>query len=290
MVWPTRPVAPTTATVIALEDGISDMATLRLLVYRGTRRHHSAPHGCWTEADAPRRTHWEPRLGEGNSVESELTFPSMVARGRGRPPHPDVLTPAEWGVLEMWRHGMGRSEIASRRGISQYAVRYHLRNIAGKLGVEHYSELRHWPGFASTSLRREQSPMATTTKLDLGELRPGLAHEQGRGRRRALVQGSARAVAHLHLRRPRLLQPGHHAAVHPRHTRQRGMAAVLDALFRSPDIQVAYDELQRRGVHFLGAPHMIFKDDSTGVEEWMAFFDDPDGNTLAVMSRVSPSA
>ena len=94
----------------------------------------------------------------------------MVSRGRGRPPHPDVLTPAEWGVLEMWRHGLGRSAIAERRGISQYAVRYHLRNIAGKLGVEHYSELRHWPGFAATSLRKEQSPMATTTKLELGQL------------------------------------------------------------------------------------------------------------------------
>src|SRR6188508_2971124 len=82
-------------------------------------------------------------LGEGNSDSFELTFPSMVTRGRGRPPHPDVLTPAEWGVLEMWRHGLGRSAIAQRRGISQYAVRYHLRNIAGKLGVEHYSELRH---------------------------------------------------------------------------------------------------------------------------------------------------
>ena len=112
-----------------------------------------------------------PSEGEGKSGRFDLAFPSMVTRGRGRPPHPDILTPAEWGVLEMWRHGMGRSAIAERRGISQYAVRYHLRNIAGKLGVEHYSELRHWPGFANSSLRKEQSLMApTTTELDLGQL------------------------------------------------------------------------------------------------------------------------
>ena len=37
---------------------------------------------------------------------------------------------------------------------------------------------------------------------------------------------------------------------------------------------------------FQGAPHMIYKDDETGTEEWFAFFDDPDGNTLALLARV----
>ena len=37
-------------------------------------------------------------------------------RGRGRPPHPDLLTPAEWAVLDLVRHGMRRAEIARRRG------------------------------------------------------------------------------------------------------------------------------------------------------------------------------
>src|SRR5258706_9977408 len=78
----------------------------------------------------------------------------MARCGRGRPPHPDVLTPAEWAILDAWRHGMTRAVIAARRGVSVYAVRYHLRNIAGKLGVERSSELRHWPGFPVTSGRR----------------------------------------------------------------------------------------------------------------------------------------
>jgi methylmalonyl-CoA/ethylmalonyl-CoA epimerase len=55
--------------------------------------------------------------------------------------------------------------------------------------------------------------------------------------------------------------------------------------FRVPDIQVAYDELSARGAEFQGAPHMIFRHPS-GVEEWMAFFTDPDGHLLAVMSQV----
>jgi hypothetical protein len=31
---------------------------------------------------------------------------------------------------------------------------------------------------------------------------------------------------------------------------------------------------------------MIYRDDATGSEEWMAFFEDSEGNTLAVMARV----
>lgn len=55
--------------------------------------------------------------------------------------------------------------------------------------------------------------------------------------------------------------------------------------FRVPDINAAYDELTARGVAFQGAPHMIFRHDS-GLEEWMAFFSDPDGHLLAIMSQV----
>jgi len=39
---------------------------------------------------------------------------------------------------------------------------------------------------------------------------------------------------------------------------------------------------------FTGAPHRIHTDDETGVEEWMALFDDGESNTLAIMSRVQP--
>jgi len=60
--------------------------------------------------------------------------------------------------------------------------------------------------------------------------------------------------------------------------------------FLVPDIAAAHTTLSARGVHFSGAPHMIYRDDTSGVEEWMAFFDDPDGNTLAIMARVAPAA
>jgi len=59
--------------------------------------------------------------------------------------------------------------------------------------------------------------------------------------------------------------------------------------FVVPDIDAAHARLMGRGVSFKGAPHMIHRDDATGTEEWMAFFEDPDGNLLAVMAAVSRS-
>ncbi|MEA2676590.1 MAG: hypothetical protein QOJ81_731 [Chloroflexota bacterium] len=60
--------------------------------------------------------------------------------------------------------------------------------------------------------------------------------------------------------------------------------------FAVDDINVATDLLKGRGVKFQGAPHMIYKDDSTGIEEWFSFFEDPDGNVLALLARVGPAA
>ena len=45
--------------------------------------------------------------------------------------------------------------------------------------------------------------------------------------------------------------------------------------------------LEQRGIVFTSAPHLIHRH-ADGVEEWMAFFDDLEGRTLAVMCQVSP--
>ena len=58
--------------------------------------------------------------------------------------------------------------------------------------------------------------------------------------------------------------------------------------FRVADIAAAHQALLARGVAFTGAPHMIHRHDD-GTEEWMAFFEDPDGRLLAIMSAVGRS-
>jgi len=55
--------------------------------------------------------------------------------------------------------------------------------------------------------------------------------------------------------------------------------------FRVTDIHRAHKALSARGVAFRGAPHVIHRH-ASGIEEWMAFFDDPDGHPLALMSQV----
>jgi catechol 2,3-dioxygenase-like lactoylglutathione lyase family enzyme len=59
--------------------------------------------------------------------------------------------------------------------------------------------------------------------------------------------------------------------------------------FLCHDIAAAHAELTERGVRFVEAPNLVYTDDATGVQEWMAFFEDGEGNTLALMSRVEPA-
>lgn len=51
------------------------------------------------------------------------------------------------------------------------------------------------------------------------------------------------------------------------------------------DIEIAHETLKARGVEFISAPHMIHRHPD-GTEEWMAFFKDPEGRPLALMSQV----
>lgn len=51
--------------------------------------------------------------------------------------------------------------------------------------------------------------------------------------------------------------------------------------FKVDDIDRAYADLKARGVTFRGEPHLIAK--MPDHELWMAFFDDTEGNTLALM-------
>jgi len=54
--------------------------------------------------------------------------------------------------------------------------------------------------------------------------------------------------------------------------------------YKVSDINSAFDELSKRGVSFEKQPHLIAK--MPDHELWMAFFRDPDGNLLALMSEV----
>jgi methylmalonyl-CoA/ethylmalonyl-CoA epimerase len=54
--------------------------------------------------------------------------------------------------------------------------------------------------------------------------------------------------------------------------------------FTVADIHAAASALKQRGVTLIGEPHLIAR--MSDHELWMAFFADPDGNPLALMSEV----
>jgi methylmalonyl-CoA/ethylmalonyl-CoA epimerase len=54
--------------------------------------------------------------------------------------------------------------------------------------------------------------------------------------------------------------------------------------FLVADIHAAHRELVSRAVHFTAKPHLVAK--MPDHDLWMAFFEDSEGNTLALMSEV----
>ncbi len=62
----------------------------------------------------------------------------------GRPRHPDVLTPAEWRVLEALRDGGTNAEIGARLGLSLDTVKYHISNMLAKLELRDRRALAAW--------------------------------------------------------------------------------------------------------------------------------------------------
>ena len=214
----------------------------------------------------------------------------MATRPRGRPPSPDVLTPSEWEVLNLVRHGVSRRQIARLRGTSLDAVKYHLANIAGKLGVRS-PELRNWPGYPVTSplaRRRSHATMDATTNLRLGPI--GQVSLSIRDVARAeRFYGEVLGLPHLFTFGDLVFFDAGGTRIYLHRKDEGGWRPGSILYFLVDDIVAAHRALGDQGVRFSGAPHLIYTDDATGVEEWMAFFEDGEGNTLALMARVTPS-
>jgi catechol 2,3-dioxygenase-like lactoylglutathione lyase family enzyme len=67
-------------------------------------------------------------------------------------------------------------------------------------------------------------------------------------------------------------------------------ASQASLYFQVDNVDAAVKELKGRGVRFLQQPQMIQRDEAgdfgkKGIEEWMAFFNDPAGNLLALVER-----
>ena len=70
-----------------------------------------------------------------NASLSWAAFPSQV-RPEPIPDSPEALTEREVEVLRLMAEGLKNQEIADRLVVSLNTIRYHSKNIFGKLGVD----------------------------------------------------------------------------------------------------------------------------------------------------------
>ena len=204
-----------------------------------------------------------------------------MTRPRGRPPFDDLLTPAEWRVVEGVRHGLSNPEIARRRRISVDAVKYHVANALRKLGFSGRAELRAWNGVRRGSALYAKAP-DMTNDLALGPI--------GQVARTVKDIAAARSWYAETLGLTHLYSFGNLAFFDCAGLRlflSEGEGGAADSIlyFRVADIRAAQAVLAARGVEFTHAPHLIHTH-ADGTEEWMAFFRDNEGRPLALMSQV----
>lgn len=192
-----------------------------------------------------------------------------------------MLTPAEWRVAEAVRHGLTNAAIAARLAVTPDAVKFHVGNALGKLGLASRGELRRWDGVRRDSnIQRRNSGMdADAGHVRIGQISRTVSDIAAARRWYGEVLGlthlySFGDMAFFDLSGVRLfLSQG-----------EAGAESIIYLMV--DDIHATRDVLAARGVAFRNAPHMIHRH-ADGTEEWMAFFDDPDGRPLGIMSRVA---
>lgn len=199
-----------------------------------------------------------------------------------------MLTPGEWWVLHWIRHGLTRRRVAAHLQVTEHAVRYHVRNIRAKLDVPDQPALRHWTGHPAES--------ALTKSLE-GRMSGQAQGITGVGQISLFIRDTKRATTFFAdvLRLRHLYSFGDLVFFDCAGTRLY-LHRVTDEQWRPGsivyfsvvDIETRHRELVKRGATFTGAPHLVHRHDS-GVEEWMAIFDDTEGNTLALMEQIRPT-
>lgn len=202
---------------------------------------------------------------------------------RGRPRHDDILTPAEWRVAEAVRHGLTNPAIARACGISADAVKFHVANILTKLALADRKALRRWDGVRrGAAVKKGEGVMGD---VQLGAI--------GQVSRTVSDIAAARAWYGEVLGLPHLYSFGDLAFFDCAGTRlflSQGDSGAAESIlyFQVADVHAAQAVLAARGVDFTHAPHMIHRHED-GTEEWMAFFADPDGRPLALMTQAKPT-
>jgi len=206
----------------------------------------------------------------------------MASRSRrGRPPHDDVLTPAEWRTVHAVKDGMTSRQIAERRGISIDAVKYHVANALAKLDIANRKELRQWHRAPKDGALKDKTMNSPLVLGSIAQIARSV---------RDIKQAEAwyRNVLGL----PHLYTFGNLAFFDCNGTRlmlSQESAVVAECILylRVSDIGATHELLKSRGVEFINAPHMVHRH-ADGTEEWLSMLKDPEGRPLGIMAQAKP--
>lgn len=199
---------------------------------------------------------------------------------RGRPPHDDVLTPAEWRVVDAVRHGMSNPQIARRQGVSLDAVKFHVANALTKLGLADRRALRQWDGIRRDSALAAGGAAAgqATTFGAIAQISRSVADVAAA----EAWYGGVLGLTHLYsFPGMAFFDCGGVRLYLAQHAKPAPESILY---FQVADIRAEHARLATRGVAFASAPHRIHRWDD-GAEEWLAIFQDNEGRPLGLMSH-----
>lgn len=197
---------------------------------------------------------------------------------RGRPPHPDILTPAEWRVVEGVRHGLTNPAIADRCNLTLDTVKFHVSSVLGKLGLISRRELQQWSGVRADSARALVGDRNRLTEWSLGQVSRTTRDLPAMADWLRDIVGLTEIM--------RFESAAFFDSGGVRIYLSVGDPASNSLLyFRVGDIEAELDRLRAKGVTIKSAPHRIHVHED-GMEEWMAFFTDLDGGPLGLMSVI----
>ncbi|HEY8538062.1 MAG TPA: VOC family protein, partial [Steroidobacteraceae bacterium] len=170
-----------------------------------------------------------------------------------------------------------------RQGVSVDAIKFHLENIRAKLGISARTSLKQWfRAPKSSALKTERHPMSTVGLGRIGQISRSVRNVEAAERWYKDVLG----LKHLYTFGKLAFFDCDGTRLFLSEQEDAGAESIL--YLQVADIVAAYDELRKRGVEFVSAPHRIHTH-ADGTEEWMAFFNDPEGRPLAIMAHAKGS-
>ena len=209
------------------------------------------------------------------------------SHSKGRPPHQDILTPAEWRVVSLAQHGLTNQQIADKLQVSINAVKYHITNAVEKLRIHTDGQVSDKKSLLQYLGAPKDSPFHRSTKMlneppiqSIGQISRtvddivksaqwyrdvlGLSHLYTYGK-----------LAFFDIDGVRLFL----SEIEDPNDAEKTASIIY---FKSNDIKSSHQQLVDKGIAFSHAPHKVHTHED-GTEEWMAFFNDLEGRPLGLM-------